>query len=130
MKILYIWLDIYDGISDLSKHHHNLQSLSDSAERGCLLCTSIWQQCASFLPVDTHAHNSPLSTGEFGGQITLGLSDWSPERDGMPHLNTVQQLARGAVYTLATVDVFVESARVSTGFETMLARAVQIQFSR
>lgn len=40
-------------------------------------------------------------------------------------LTAVQQLPRGAVNVLATFDVFVGPGRAPTGFETMLARAVQ-----
>ena len=115
----------YQGFPHFYKHHHNLQSLSASAEQGCSLCTSIWQQCAKMLPADILAFRSPLPTGEFGGQITLGLSSWSPEAEGMPYLTAVQQFPRGAITNLATFDVFVEPGHAPTGFETMLARAVQ-----
>ena len=77
------------------------------------------------LPADIHARRSPLPSDRFGEQITLGLSNWSPEAEGMPYLTAVQQLPRGAVNNLATFDVFVEPGRAPTGFETMLAKAVQ-----
>ena len=115
----------YKGFPDLYKHHRNLQSLSTSAEGGCPLCTCIWQQCAKILPADIHARRSPLPSREFDEQITLGLSDWSPEADGMPYLTAVQQSTRGAVKTLAIFDVFVEPGRAPRGLETLLARAVQ-----
>lgn len=115
----------YEGFPHFYKHHDDLQSLSTSAERGCPLCTSIWQQCATMLPADIHARRSPLPTGQFGGQITLGLSNWSPEAEGMPYLTAVQQLSRGAVNNLATFDVFVESGFTPTGFEIILANKVQ-----
>ncbi|CAF9905836.1 MAG: hypothetical protein ALECFALPRED_001360 [Alectoria fallacina] len=115
----------YEGFPGFYKHHHNLQSLSTSAQQGCSLCTSIWQQCAKLLPVDIHARRSPLPIGQFGEQITLGLSNWSPEAEGMPYLTAVQQMPRGAITNLATFDVFVEPGRAPTGFETMLARSVQ-----
>ena len=54
----------------------------------------------------------------------LGLSDWSPEAEGMPYLTAVQQLPRGAVNNLATFDVFVEPGQAPPKFETMLAKAV------
>ena len=115
----------YKGFPDFYKHHRNLQALSNSAEQGCSLCTGIWQQCAKFLPADIHAHRSPLPAGEFGEQITLGLSDWSPDAEGMPYLTAVQQLPRGAVNNLATFDVFVEPGLAPHGFENLLAKAVQ-----
>lgn len=115
----------YEGFPDFYKHHQNLQSLLTSAEQGCSLCTSIWQQCARMLPADTNACRLLLSTDKFGEQITLGLSNWSPEAEGMPYLTAVQQLPRGAVTNLATFDVFVEPGRAPAGLETMLARAVQ-----
>lgn len=43
----------------------------------------------------------------------------------MPYLTAVQQLPRGAITNLGTFDVFVEPGGAPTGFETMLARAVQ-----
>lgn len=43
----------------------------------------------------------------------------------MPYLTAVQQLPRGVVTNLATVDVFVEPGCAPTGFETMLATGVQ-----
>ena len=116
----------YKGFPDFYKHHRNLQSLCTSAEQGCSLCTSIWQQCAKMLPADIHARRSPLPPDKLGEQITLGLSNWSPEAEGIPYLTAVQQLPRGAVNNLATFDVFVEPGRAPSGFETMLAKAVQI----
>lgn len=77
------------------------------------------------LPADIHARRSLLPIGEFGQQITLGLSNWSPEAEGMPYLTAVQQMPRRAVTNLATFDVFVEPGRAPSGFETLLARAVQ-----
>ena len=77
------------------------------------------------LPSDILAHRSPLPSRKFDEQITLGLSNWSPEVDGMPYLTAVQQLPRGDVRNLATFDVFVESGRAPRGLEMMLARAVQ-----
>ena len=115
----------YKGFPDFYKHHRNLQTLSTSAEGGCPLCIGIWQQCAKILPPDIHARRSPLPSREFDEQITLGLSDWSPEADGMPYLTAIQQLPRGAVKNLATFDVFVEPGRAPRGSETLLARAVQ-----
>lgn len=115
----------YEGFPDFYKHHNNLQSLSNSAEQGCSLCTSIWQQCAKFLPADVHARRSPLPTGEFGEQITLGLSNWSPEAEGMPYFIAVQQLPKHAVNNLATFDVYVEPGCAPAGFETMLGNTVQ-----
>lgn len=115
----------YEGFPAFYKHHRNLQSLSTSAEQGCSLCSSIWQQCAKILPPDTHARRSPLPTGEYGEPITLGLSNWSPEAEGMPYLTAVQQLPRDAVTNLATFDVFVEPGCVPAEFQTMLSRAVQ-----
>lgn len=117
---------IYEGFPDFYKHHHNLQSLSTSVEQGCSLCTSIWQQWAKMLPADILAHRSPLPTGQFGGQITVGLSNWRPEAEGMPYLTAVQQLPRDAVNNLATFDVFVETESAPTGFESMLAKEVHI----
>ena len=115
----------YEGFPDFYKHHQNLQSLSTSAELGCSLCANIWQQCAKLLPAHIHARKSPLPIDRFGEQITLGLSNWSPDAEGMPYLTAVQQLSRGAVTNLATFDVFVEPGRAPAGFETMLAMAVQ-----
>ena len=115
----------YEGFPDFYKHHHNLQSLATSVEQGCSLCTSIWQQYSKMLPADIHARKTPLPIGEFGQQIILGLSNWSLEVEGMPYLIAVQQLPRGAVTNLATFDVFVEPGRAPSGFETLLARAVQ-----
>ena len=115
----------YKGFPDFYKHHRNLKTLSTSAEAGCSLCTGIWQQCAKILPPDVHARRSPLPIREFDEQITLGLSDWSPEVDGMPYLTAVQLMPRGAVRNLATFDVFVEPGRAPRGLETLLARAVQ-----
>ncbi len=115
----------YEGLPNFYKHHHNLQLLSISAEQGCLLCTGIWQQCAKRLSADTHARRSPLPPGEFCEQITLGLSNWSPETEGMPYLIATQQMPRGAANNLATFDVFVEPEYAPIGFETMLANVVQ-----
>lgn len=115
----------YEGFPDFYKHHRNLQSLSTSAEQGCSLCTSIWQQCAKMLPADIHARRSPLPSDKIGEQITLGLSNWSPEAEGIPYLTAVQQLPRGAVNNLATFDVFAEPGGAPNGVETMLAKAIQ-----
>ena len=112
---------LYEGFPDFYRHHYNLQSLSASAEQGCSLCTSIWQQCAELLPPDIHARRSPLPSGQFGEQITVGLSSWSPEAEGMPYLTVVRQSPRGAVTNLATFDAFVEPGRTPAGFETLLA---------
>lgn len=114
----------YKDFPAFYKNNRDLQTLAASAERGCPLCTEMRQQCAKMLPPDIHTRRSPLPS-HIDEQITLGLSDWSPEADGMPYLTAVQQLPRGAVNNLAIFDVLVEPGCATRGFETLLARAVQ-----
>ena len=117
----------YKDFPAFYKNNRDLQTLAASAERGCPLCTDMRQQCAKMLPPDIcciiHACRSPLPS-HFDEQITLGLSDWSPEADGMPYLTAVQQLPRGAVNNLAIFDVLVAPGCATRGFETLLERAV------
>lgn len=116
---------IYKGNPNFYKHHRGLQSLLAASGKGCQLCKSIWQQSSVSLGIDTQNLDTALGNNAFGEQIFLGLSDWSPEAQGMPYLVAVQDLPKGAIRNLATFDVSVAPGHVPKGFEDMLARDVQ-----
>lgn len=116
---------IYTGNPEFYQHHRDLWSLFAASEKGCLLCKSIWQQSSVSLGIDPQNLDTALSNNAFGEQIFLGLSDWSPEAQGMPYLVAVQDLPKGAVRNLATFEVSVAPGHAPKGFEDMLARDVQ-----
>lgn len=116
---------IYKGNPDFYKHHRDLRSLIAASGIGCQLCKSIWQQSSVSLGIDPQNVDTALSKNAFGEQIYLGLSDWSPEAQGMPYLIAVQDLPKRAIRNLATFDVSVAPGHAPKGFEDMLARDVQ-----
>lgn len=116
---------IYKGNPEFYKHHSDLQSLFEASGKGCQLCKSIFQQSSASLGIDPSNLDTALSNKAFGEQIYLGLSDWSPEAEGMPYLVAVQNLPKGAVRNLATFEVFVAPEHAPKGFEDMMARDVQ-----
>ncbi|KAL9124401.1 MAG: hypothetical protein Q9217_006263 [Psora testacea] len=119
----------YQGFPEFYKHYIGLNALYASATEGCTLCASIWQQFSRTLPSNLNEQQMETARGEFGEQIFLGLSNWSPEAQGMPYLTAKQRTARGATRDLATFDVFrergIEHGSEPLRPEDLLSRAVQ-----
>ena len=128
------------------KYHVGITSLRGSAEESCRLCTFIWQHSMRSLPMQAIEDQARAIEDVYEEQIYLGLSDWSPEAQGMPYLTAIQPLPRAVQRNLATFDVFVEQgenqhlcipqitfnprdnvflASPPNGYEHLLARAVQ-----
>ena len=96
-----------------------------AVQAGCHLCTAIWQQSLKQIPQLITFQTKDHVWDEYNEPIYLGLSDWTPEADGMPYLIAVQHLPRGAMRNLASFEVYVESEDGPFEFGQLLARAVQ-----
>lgn len=115
----------YEGFPSFYQQHSNLRSLFASADLGCQLCINILQQSVKQFPPEIQSRTPGLHADEYSEPIYLGLSNWSPEADGMPYLIAVQHLPRGGVRNLATFEVYVQPQDAPSGFEHLLAKAVQ-----
>ena len=116
---------IYEGFPSFFKQHGSLRALFHAAQAGCHLCTAIWQQSLKQIPHLITFETKDYVWDEYNEPIHLGLSDWTPEADGMPYLIAVQHLPRGAMRNLASFEVYVESEDGPFEFGQLLARAVQ-----
>ena len=101
----------YAGFPMFFKHHNNLNALRESVKERCLLCKAIWHQFRVLLPPDLWNDNASLPDGEFDQPVFLGLSHWSPEAQGFPYLNAIQNLPRSVVRSLAHFDVYAEQGK-------------------
>ncbi|KAG7005722.1 hypothetical protein G7Y79_00018g045290 [Physcia stellaris] len=116
---------IYEGFPTFFKQHTSLQALFHAVQEGCLLCTAIWQQSLKQIPQLITFQTKNHVWDEYDEPVHLGLSDWTPEADGMPYLIAVQHLPRGAMRNLASFEVYVDSEDGPFEFGQLLARAVQ-----
>lgn len=116
---------VYEGFPIFFKQHASLQALFHAVQVGCHLCTAIWQQSVKQIPQLITFQTKDHVWDEYNEPIHLGLSDWTPEADGMPYLTAIQHLPRGAMRNLATFEVYVEPEDGPFEFGQLLARAVQ-----
>lgn len=101
----------YEGFPTFYKHYVGLAPLRASSENGCRLCQSIWQQfIGSFFAYVKDGYARSPGDG-YDEPIYLGLSNWSPEAQGIPYLTVIQQLPRACIRQLATFDVFAEPSK-------------------
>jgi hypothetical protein len=103
----------YEGFPTFYKHYVGLAPLQASAEKGCRLCKSIWQQVIESSPIYGKDGCASSPKDGYDEQIYLGLSNWNLEAQGTPYLTVIQQLPRTCIRRIATFDIFAEQGEYS-----------------
>jgi hypothetical protein len=86
------------------KHHESIITLRIFADRGCELCSLFWCTLAESLNKDDITEE--FLEKYFPGQLYIGCSSWTTNRQGFPYITLTQQSPTGSSRTLCSFEAF------------------------
>ncbi|CAG8951369.1 hypothetical protein HYFRA_00007281 [Hymenoscyphus fraxineus] len=114
--------DFRPPIPHFYPHYTTILDLKHSAEKGCPLCTLLWDTWMATLP------NSEFPEGFyeriFDGQIFIGSSGWMVSRQGVPYVTVGQKTVDGKSRTLCSFEAFAERDEMPEDGPSVLCTAI------